>query len=180
MNSGFYQYGALLRQYRVNYVSGLKNVPKIQRKLSLLLHSEGFVISGKRFPFIWIPYQSVVDFKLSNGCGSYWSYAGAFDIFHEKMIHIGYSNQYNEITNLKLEMAVSSFYAMPNYKASSELFSFINTSGISARFNVSKPLSPEPQADIYSQIEKLAELHHAGILTDEEFAAKKAELLKRI
>ena len=180
MNNGFYQYGALLRQYRVNYVSGLKQFPKIRRKLSLLLYAEGFAISGKAFPFIWIPYQSVVDFKLSNGYGSYWSYAGAADVFHEKMIHIGYSNQYNEITNLKLEMAVSFFSPMANYKASSELLSFVNTSGISARFHVNKPVPQDQNADIYSQIEKLAELHHAGILTDEEFTAKKAELLKRI
>ena len=179
MNNGFYQYGALLRQYRVNYVSGLKQFPKIRRKLSLLLYAEGFAISGKAFPFIWIPYQSVVDFKLSNGYGSYWSYAGVSDALYEKMIHIGYSAQNKESIYLILEMAVSCFQ-MANYKASSELLSFVNTSGISARFHVNKPVPQDQNADIYSQIEKLAELHHAGILTDEEFTAKKAELLKRI
>jgi hypothetical protein len=30
------------------------------------------------------------------------------------------------------------------------------------------------------QIRKLADLHEAGILTDEEFAAKKSELLARM
>ena len=34
--------------------------------------------------------------------------------------------------------------------------------------------------DIPSQIEKLAALHKAGVLTDQEFAAKKAELLSRM
>jgi hypothetical protein len=33
---------------------------------------------------------------------------------------------------------------------------------------------------IVGQIRKLAELHEAGILTDEEFTAKKAELLERL
>lgn len=33
---------------------------------------------------------------------------------------------------------------------------------------------------IVDQIRKLAELHEAGILTEEEFAAKKAELLARL
>ncbi|WP_206715110.1 SHOCT domain-containing protein [Cellulosimicrobium arenosum] len=37
-----------------------------------------------------------------------------------------------------------------------------------------------PQPDVVEQITKLASLHSAGIVTDEEFAAKKAELLKRI
>ena len=32
---------------------------------------------------------------------------------------------------------------------------------------------------VIDQIRKLAELHHEGILTDEEFAAKKTELLAR-
>jgi len=35
-------------------------------------------------------------------------------------------------------------------------------------------------ADPTEQIVKLAELHKAGVLTDEEFAMKKVELLKRI
>ncbi|XVV14368.1 SHOCT domain-containing protein [Actinoplanes sp. CA-131856] len=37
-----------------------------------------------------------------------------------------------------------------------------------------------PRTDVVAQIEKLASLHAAGILTDQEFAAKKAELLSRL
>ena len=37
-----------------------------------------------------------------------------------------------------------------------------------------------PQGDIFATIEKLADLRAKGILTDEEFAAKKAELLGRL
>jgi hypothetical protein len=36
------------------------------------------------------------------------------------------------------------------------------------------------QADVMTQIQRLAELHSAGALTDEEFATKKAELLDRL
>jgi Short C-terminal domain len=39
---------------------------------------------------------------------------------------------------------------------------------------------PGPEQDVFSAIEKLAGLKERGILTDEEFSAKKAELLKRI
>jgi len=41
----------------------------------------------------------------------------------------------------------------------------------------------EPQeapSDAFGQLEKLADLHRAGILTDDEFAAKKAEILSRM
>ena len=44
--------------------------------------------------------------------------------------------------------------------------------------------APSPQSigteDIFSKIERLSELHEKGIVTDQEFSAKKAELLARI
>lgn len=40
--------------------------------------------------------------------------------------------------------------------------------------------SAEPPADVMTQIQRLAELHAAGALTDEEFATKKAQLLDRL
>jgi hypothetical protein len=52
---------------------------------------------------------------------------------------------------------------------------------------VEAPSMPAPQTpavpdgtDVPAQIRKLAELHDSGILTDEEFAAKKGELLARM
>ncbi|MFM0341871.1 SHOCT domain-containing protein [Paraburkholderia fungorum] len=52
----------------------------------------------------------------------------------------------------------------------------------------SPPVQEEPvstqsgasDADVFATIEKLAQLHAKGILSDEEFAAKKAELLSRL
>jgi hypothetical protein len=41
-------------------------------------------------------------------------------------------------------------------------------------------VSPRSEASIPEQIRSLSELHAAGILTDEEFTAKKAELLARM
>jgi hypothetical protein len=52
----------------------------------------------------------------------------------------------------------------------------------------SRPVQEEPvstqsvarEADVFATIEKLAQLYAKGILSDEEFAAKKAELLSRL
>lgn len=44
----------------------------------------------------------------------------------------------------------------------------------------SAPVAATPAMDPTEQLVKLAELHKAGVLTDEEFATKKAELLKKI
>jgi hypothetical protein len=40
--------------------------------------------------------------------------------------------------------------------------------------------APAAADGTFEQIRRLGELHEAGILTDEEFAAKKAELLRRL
>jgi len=42
------------------------------------------------------------------------------------------------------------------------------------------PAAAQPTSDIFAALEKLAELHTKAILSDEEFARKKAELLSRI
>jgi hypothetical protein len=39
------------------------------------------------------------------------------------------------------------------------------------------PAAAPAEDDNYAQLEKLADLHSKGILTDEEFAAKKSQLL---
>ena len=39
------------------------------------------------------------------------------------------------------------------------------------------PAAAPPEDDKFAQLEKLAELQKAGILTDEEFAAEKAKIL---
>ncbi len=49
------------------------------------------------------------------------------------------------------------------------------------KFDRMRPVDQAPAApDIAGQIEKLAELHQKGMLSDSEFAAKKAELLDRM
>ncbi|MEM7015782.1 MAG: SHOCT domain-containing protein [Pseudomonadota bacterium] len=44
----------------------------------------------------------------------------------------------------------------------------------------SNPVNSAAEADIFDAIERLGTLHTKGILTDEEFAQKKAELLERL
>lgn len=55
---------------------------------------------------------------------------------------------------------------------------------LGAHFTASQATAPAAAsastADIPSQIERLAELHQRGVLSDAEFAAKKAELLDRM
>ncbi|QRM35881.1 SHOCT domain-containing protein [Microvirga sp. VF16] len=53
--------------------------------------------------------------------------------------------------------------------------------GASMAAGAAPPTSPQVSPeDIFATLERLVELHKNGVLTDEEFAAKKAELLARI
>jgi hypothetical protein len=46
--------------------------------------------------------------------------------------------------------------------------------------SVSRPAAPPVAPDVLEQVRKLGELRKAGVLTDAEFEAKKAELLGRL
>lgn len=168
--------GVLLRKYKVLYISGLKKFQKIISGLFLSICSEGIVIEGKNFPVLCIPYSSISEFKPTTGYGSVWRYAGSADSFHEKMIHIAYKDTNGGEVLLKLEMAVAVASPRANYRACRELFTFIRENGFDSKFSKEK----NQQSDIFSQIEKLSDLYRAGILTETEFEAKKAELLRRI
>lgn len=47
-------------------------------------------------------------------------------------------------------------------------------------WNVQSHPQPENTGDVFSALERLGQLHQQGILTDDEFRAKKAELLARL
>ena len=51
---------------------------------------------------------------------------------------------------------------------------------VSQAVHQSSQTSPASAEDVFAALERLAELHKKGVLTDEEFSAKKAELLARI
>jgi hypothetical protein len=42
------------------------------------------------------------------------------------------------------------------------------------------PVAERPEVDLIAQLQKLGERRDAGILTDEEFTAKKREILARL
>jgi len=49
-----------------------------------------------------------------------------------------------------------------------------------ANFTPAPPVANTSQAEIFSSLERLAQLHQSGILSEDEFKTKKAELLSRL
>jgi hypothetical protein len=68
--------------------------------------------------------------------------------------------------------------------AEGPLGSLDERSSASMRPDAAPPPEPDmaaaPATDIVATLERLAELRHKGILSEEEFATKKAELLRRL
>ena len=170
--------GTLLRTYNVYYISGLSGYAALIKNVKLQLFSEGFLLHGKIFPPLWIPCSSIVDFKLLAGMGDVWTHASRSGNLLEKLMEITFTDQNQQMSTIKLEMVVSIFSGMPNYRACKQLVKIMKSNNIFEKFATTN--ATNLSAEILTQIEKLAEMHKSGILTDEEFQAKKAELLSRI
>jgi hypothetical protein len=56
----------------------------------------------------------------------------------------------------------------------------VRASTLMAEFRLKGEPTAEPQSDVMEQLRKLGELRDAGVLTEEEFEAKKAVLLHRL
>ena len=176
MNHNLNENGKLLRTYKVTYISGAPNFKKIKRGLLMQLYSNAFVFSGKSFPTVCIPYASVINFNLAVGYGSLMDFRPS-DMASAKVIELTYVDEYQQINLIKFELAPS-VNVFNDYRTRMELVPFLKASGIFDKFNLSAHAGQSN--DITAQIEKLAELNKAGILTDDEFQIKKEELLKRI
>jgi len=168
--------GTVLDMLAVKYVSGLTGLVKMRKSFFMQLYTEGFYFFGNNFPSLWIPYNSVIDFNISRDGLGLWNQS-RIDTHNERMIDIVYLNPDREKVSLKLEIPPSSpydarFINRDNLKAT------MKTHRISDKFmSATVPDSPQNPLD---QIERLAQLHKAGALTDQEFQSKKEELLKRL
>jgi hypothetical protein len=56
----------------------------------------------------------------------------------------------------------------------------VNTQAQAVETQAASAPTPPPDVDPIEQLKKLGELHQAGVLTSEEFEAKKAEMLRRL
>ena len=165
-----------LKSLKVRYTSGLSNLTQAPKAITMELFSEGFRFYGNNFPELWIPYNCVSEFKISRDGLSLWR-SSTMAYFNDRMIDIFYFNNEGEKATIKVEIPCPPFIFIP-FTVRQELKAVMNEHGIFDKFASAKVANSSDE--ILSQIEKLAEMHKSGILTDEEFQAKKAELLSRI
>jgi len=167
----------ILISYKVNYMHGLPEhkKPIYSIRMNLLRDGIFFQKTRKHNFYLYIEYKKIEKIEIVKGVGT--RYGNIADLAG-KQIEITYQNDVQHQMCIRFEMATAKLIGWADVKACQELMSFIKNSGIADKFI--QPATHVQTPDILTQIEKLGELHKSGVLTDEEFEAKKAELLGRL
>jgi len=184
-----------LDTYKVIYRGGLADLPKAKiGEIRLQVWDNRFelqpTISSQKFwqPLV-IPYSAIREVSIVDRQEStFEALAGGLDsrqLNEKNNIHIDYSSGSAEAL-LRLEM-LSGVTVMGQARKCREFQDRLRVHGVTAQFAGAAPSGQHgAQArfngpvDIPGQIAKLADLHAQGILSDQEFEAKKADLLSRM
>lgn len=179
-----------VEQYQVVYRGGLAAIPKGKAAaIKLKLGADAFSLeptpaAAKFWQPLTIPYASISAVRIvARQVSTVEGLLGGLNsrqLNQDNNIHIEYTDAAGTAVLLRLEM-LTGITVMGQAKRCREFEDRLRTGGISARFASS---SSGPTAavanDIPEQISKLAVLRDQGILTEEEFSTKKAELLAKI
>jgi hypothetical protein len=177
-----------LESYKVVYRGGHPDYPKPKVSgLNFGLYPDRFEVQPTKAAKKWfhglrIPYDQVSDVQIvARQVSSVEGMLGGLNsrqLNQDNNIHITYDEGGRQLV-LRLEM-LTGVTVMGQAKKCREFEDRLRNLGIHDQFI--KPLSTTAGAasDLPGQIAKLAELRDQGVLTEEEFQAKKAELLSRM
>ncbi len=144
-------------------------------------------LSEKWFKGFELPYPSVVSIDIiertmSNVEAFLGSGSNNNDLRQDNVLEITYEDGGDEFV-LRVEMLTGTT-VMGQARVCKEMMDLLRTNKILKQFKGSQQSADKSTAtasdDIVSQIEKLAKLKDQGILTEEEFSSKKAELLGKL
>jgi len=188
------QEGGLIR-YEVTYKGGHPDFQLEKKKNPYILLD----IMPDRFSFLpkpqsenWftgfdIPYNQVVSLEIverviSNAEMLMSSSSNNSDLRQKNVIEIKYLDENNDEYVVRNEM-LTGLTVMGQAKVCQEMIDLLRTKGLMKQFRGTESKSAANVSsgdDVLGQIEKLAKLKEQGILTEEEFAQKKAALLEKL
>jgi hypothetical protein len=185
---------APLETYSVIYRGGHPDYPKAKSGgLKFEVLTDRFVISptmGTKswFKGISIPYSSIKTLDIvARQLSSVEGILGGLDsrqLNQNNNIHVEYLAPDGTDILLRLEM-MSGVTVMGQAKKCQEFLDRLRVHGIRSQFAPDTAAGPNQRppteaVDVPEQIAKLAALRDQGVLTNEEFGAKKTELLSRL
>jgi hypothetical protein len=177
----------VLEAYKVVYRGGLANLPKPKvREIILKVKADAIELEPtnvkKNFwDLLTIPYSTITDITIT-ACqvSTVEGLLGGINsrqLNQDNNIHIDYVDASGNSILLRLEM-LTGITVMGQAGKAREFNDRLRVHGVREKF---RKTGASVQSDgIPSQIMKLAELRDAGVLTEDEFTAKKAELLARL
>lgn len=181
--------GAIIR-YEVTYKGGLEDIPKIKSGawgMNVMPDMFSFRVTTTTKDWLYdldIPYDSISDISIEKRTISNAEVllGGGNDPNQqqENVVVLWYTDKNGVKATLRVEMltGVTIFNQAAKCK---ELMDILRRNDILDRIKGKNETgAASGGVDIVSQIEKLFKLKEAGILTEEEFAAKKAELLGKM
>ena len=181
----------LIESYGVVYLGGLPDYPKRKvGKIDLRVFEDRFELlpttaTEKWLKDLTIPYSQVLDVSIvQRQVSTVEGLLGGLDsrqLNQANNIHINYETDGGDKLVLRLEM-LTGFTVMGQAMKCREFKDRLTTHGIRDRFRrvQGEGHKERSDVDIPSQIEKLAALRDKGIITQDEFATKKTELLSRL
>lgn len=173
-----------LRDYEVIYLGGHPDYPKKKSGSaitfsimpdSIYLHPT--ITSEKWFKAYSIPYSTISKLEIVQRTVStaetLLGGVNSRQLNQANNIQISYTTADGKEIVLRLEM-LTGITVMGQATKCNEMMDFLRENSIMNKFKKESSASP---SDVTDQIKKLSELHDQGILTDDEFNAKKKQLL---
>lgn len=172
-----------VKSYQVVYLGGHPDNPKKSTGIvDFQLLEDRFLIkhrvAEKYLKTFEIPYSEITEFAIVDRtlttANILLGGKDAYKLQQANNIHISY----NGLT-VRFEM-ISGVTVTGQAKVCLEMLDYLKANGIYSKFNLSNDASSNNNDDVLAQIEKLSQLKNDGILTEEEFNAKKTQLLEKI
>lgn len=177
-----------IERYEFTYVSGLDDIPKAKVGawgMNVMPDMFAFRVTSTTKDWLYnldIPYDDITDIRIEKRTISnaeVWLGAGNdANQQQENVVVIEYNDKDNRKATLRVEMLTGTTIFNQAAKCK-ELFDLLRKNDILDKLQ--KGNAPQSGGDdILGQIEKLSKLKDAGVLTEEEFATKKADLLAKM
>lgn len=180
-----------IARYEFTYIGGLDDIPKAKAGawgMNVMNDMFSFRVTNTTKDWLYdmdIPYDEITDIRIEKRTISNTEMllGGGSDANQqqENVVVIEYNDKDKRKATLRIEMltGVTIFNQAAKCK---ELFDLLRKNDILDRIKKSEGGAKASGGgdDILGQIEKLAKLKDTGILTEEEFASKKADLLAKL
>lgn len=178
-----------IERYEFTYIGGLPDIPKAKSGawgMNIMPDKFSFRVTRTTKDWLYdldIPYSDISDIRIEkrtiSNAEMFLGAGNDANQQQENVIVLEYTDKEGKKATLRVEMltGVTIFNQAAKCK---ELMDLLRRNDILDKIKKSEGGAQPVADDIPAQLEKLAKLKEAGILTEDEFNAKKAELLAKM